>query len=274
MVAVPQRVAIVRGPGGLPGIDVHIGAWLALEAAGIRPTWLSGCSAGAIVAALDASGMPAWQAREYVEALRDDDVVKRRFGWKARIFWIDHFCDPQPIQDLLASLLPAEFRNLRTPLTVSATRMDPVAHGVLIRDGDLRAAVLASMSIAGVWPYVQVDNAQCTDGGTTHRYPLPPLSLGVTNGTPPFDAVFVLDPVSYASFADRDRNMLSRLLWNVEQLGRNQAEWLLEALAGNPRVYWLPLDMGPGSCLKFDHGLIDATAQRVSKYLNERGFGT
>lgn len=198
MVATAQRVAIVRGPGGLPGIDVHIGAWLALEAAGIRPTWLSGCSAGAIVAALDASGMPAWQAREYVEALRDEDVVRRRFGWKARIFWLDHFCDPAPISELLTSLLPAEFGNLKTPLTVSATRMDPEACGVLLRDGDLRKAVLASMSIAGVWPYVDVDGAQCSDGGTTHRYPLPPLAADphvFSDTIKTWDAIFVLDPV-------------------------------------------------------------------------------
>lgn len=255
---------------------MHIGAWLALEAAGIRPTWLSGCSAGAIVAALDASGMPAWQAREYVEALRDEDVVRRRCGWKARIFWLDHFCDPKPISDLLAALLPGEFRNLKTPLTISATRMDPVARGILLREGDLRRAVLASMSIAGVWPYVDVDGAQCSDGGTTHRYPPPPLAADphvFSDTIKTWDAIFVLDPVSYASFEDRDRNMISRLLWNVEQLGRREADFLSQALAEHPSVHWLPLDMGPGSCLQFRHGLIDVTAQRVSKYLNERGFG-
>lgn len=269
MVATPQRVAIVRGPGGLPGIDVHIGAWLALEAAGIRATWLSGCSAGAIVSALDASGLPAWQAREYVECLRTEDVVRKVFAWKARCFWLTHFCDAQPIVDLLSVLLPLDFANLKTPLTVSATRMDPVHQGAMLREGNLRRAVLASMSIAGVWPYVEVDQATHSDGGTTRRYPMPPLA-GAEHGK--WDAIFVLAPVSYATFEDRDRNILSRIIWNYEAESRKEADWLLQALDGHPAVHWIALDVGAGSCLKFNHDLIDVTAQRVTKYLTERGL--
>ena len=216
--------------------------------------------------------MPAWQAREYVEALKTEDVVQKLPLWYLRPHFIDHFCDPQPIADLLTSLLPADFADLKIPLTVSATRMDPIARNVRVSDGDLRRAVLSSMSIAGVWPYVQVDNVfnsvQCSDGGTTRRYPMPPLSAD-----PPWDAVFVLDPVSLESFHDRDRNILSRMWWNWEQGARIEAEYLAEATAGNLAVHWLQLDMGNGSCLKFNHALIDAAAQTVSKWLQTKGFG-
>lgn len=267
MVAIPQRVAVVRGPGGLPGIDAHLGAWLAFEAAGIRPTWLSGCSAGAVIGALEAGGMYAWQARELIEGLTTADVVRKRWGWKARLFWLESFCDPAPIAALLDNLLLPDFASLVTPFTVAATRMDETPREVAITTGDLRQAVLASMSIAGIWPYVQLDDgAFYSDGGTTERYPLP-------ERLDDWDAVFVLDPVSSSSFEDRDRNIISRLLWNLEQLARLEASHLLEQYAERPNLHWLTLDVGSGSCLEFDHTLIAATFERIANQLELRGFG-
>lgn len=267
MVKKLERIAIVRGPGGLPGLDAHAGAWLAMSAAGLHGTWLSGCSAGAAIAAMDASGMYAADAIRFIESLSTVDVVCKRFAWKPRAFWLEHFCDPEPIAELLRRLLPAEFRHLHTPLEVSVTRMDPVPRNEILRAGDLRAAVQASMSIAGVWPYVEIDGVPYSDGGTTRRYPMPPL-YDETGG--PFDAVFVLDPVS--RFADRDRNIFSRLLWNLEQLGRVEAEHLLWCRTGLEHLHWIPLDLGDASALKFNHDLIGQAFNQVSKYLKDRGL--
>jgi predicted acylesterase/phospholipase RssA len=59
----------VRSGGGLPGLDIHCGIWLALEQAGIRADANSGTSAGAAVAALDSAGWSAADAKQLLSTL-------------------------------------------------------------------------------------------------------------------------------------------------------------------------------------------------------------
>ena len=73
-------LTISRGPGGLPGLDVHAGAWLALEEKGIVPDRLAGCSAGAITSAFQAAGMTAREFVGILRALKTKDVVRKRIG--------------------------------------------------------------------------------------------------------------------------------------------------------------------------------------------------
>jgi predicted acylesterase/phospholipase RssA len=263
-----KRVAVILAPGGLPGIECHLGAWLACEQAGCWPAWIGGCSAGAIVGAMWAAGrMPCSAAADYVHALRSEDLVRKRWFWKERAFWVDHFCDPAPIREQLEKLLPETFGELHIPLTVAATRMHPhYAESAHFSSGSwLREAVQASSSIAGVWPYVEIDGMPYSDGGTTDAIVMPP------DGLHNYDVILVVEPTASDDFQDRDRNMISRLLWNIEALCEKEqaaAHAFLEKHF-HDRLIWSSVNRGHTSSLAFSagHKLIEDARRQVARHL-------
>jgi hypothetical protein len=83
--------------------------------------------------------------------------------------------------------------------------------------------------------------------------------------------VFVINPVRQCNFGERDKNMISRLLWNVEQLQDAQAEDAKRDLADKvgERMHWLDIDIGETSCLEFSdgHKLIDLAYRQTKIWL-------
>jgi len=263
-----RKIAVTLCPGGLPGLDCHAGAWLAFEKVGLIPSQLLGCSAGAIVGSVwAAGGMTAVEFSHYLGTLDSTDLIKKRFAWKERIFWIDHFCDPSPIENKLENMLPPSFADLKIPLTVVATRMDVVPeYSERFECGNiLRQAVRASMSIAGVWPYAKIGDRTYSDGGTTKALPLP-------SRLDEFDAVIVINLQRKVSFPDRDKNMISRLLWNIEQLQDLEPDRARYYLSRKHNVHWLDLPVGNSSSLDFspDHLLIGQSYQITRAFLAEK----
>jgi predicted acylesterase/phospholipase RssA len=264
-----RKIAVVLTPGGLPGIEAHAGAWLAMELAGIRPQQLCGCSAGAIVAAAWATGWKANDFNAYLNNVQTKHLIKKRFMWKERLFWIKDFCDPAPMEKRLSEMLPESFSDLKIPLNITATCMDyEPERATRFWHGDfLRQAVRASASIAGVWPYATVDGKKYTDGGTTEAVVLP-------EHVNDYDLILIVNPCREGSFVDRDRNMISRLLWNFEQLQDREPESIKCQIDTDPawrNIRWLDLPIGDVSCLEFseDHDLVDKAFFRTRDWLRD-----
>jgi len=262
-----RKIAVVLTPGGLPGIEAHAGAWLAMELAGIRPQQLCGCSAGAIVAAAWATGKyGAKWFHDYVSSLQAKQLIKKRLLWKTRLFWLEDFCDPEPLERRLWNLLPETFGELQIPLTISATCMsDWPESSVHFNTGAiLRQAVRASSSIAGVWPYTEIAGHLYTDGGTTNAVVLP-------DNMSDYDLVLVVNPCREFSFRERDKNMISRLVWNLEQLQDMEPDRYRYQLDQWPQIRWLDLNIGDVSCLEFsaDHKLIQQAFFKVRDWLRD-----
>ena len=255
-------LTLCLGPGGLPGVDILAGAWLALQEAGVRPSRVTGCSAGALVAAILAAGrLDANGFASILGRLNEATVIRKRLCWKERVFWLDHFVQPGPIAALLERYLPDDFADLQIPLSIAATCMGtagqpPVGRPnewpeVFAQGPNLRRKVLASMSMPGVFPYVELAGRQYSDGATTEPFVLP-TTLGAS------ERVIVCQPVRRLSFVHRDRNVFSRLLWGAEMLAQRTALAWRERLTAElgDRLLWLELDLGPGSALRFQHDLI------------------
>jgi predicted acylesterase/phospholipase RssA len=248
----------------LPGIECHAGAWLAFEEAGLRPRHVTGCSAGALVSALQASGMAAADGLKVLRSFDADWLVNRRTAWKARALLgdLESIADPSHIEGKLADLLPPRFDDLRIPLTVAATRMDQdFGSACSLEAGALRTAVMASMSIPGVWPYCLHHGQPYSDGGTTSPFPLP----GFVDG---FTAVVVVE-IASPDFIDRDKNVISRLLWCYEQCTRSWKRRIKAAYSHYPNIHWLTLDPGDGSCLDWSpkHAAIADAHDAAKRFL-------
>lgn len=146
---------------GFFGFFAHAGFLAALEQAGLRPSRISGSSAGALVGGLWASG-------------RDTEhLVDRLFALQRKDFW-----DPglgagllrgRLFRGLLHELLDAPtFEGCRAPLTVSVFDVRRRRTRVLDR-GPLAPAIQASCTFPGLFHPVWIDGRPHIDGGVADR---------------------------------------------------------------------------------------------------------
>jgi NTE family protein len=159
---------------GFFGFFAHAGFALALEELGLHPVAVTGSSAGAIVAALWASGRPAAEIRDRLLALRRTE------------FW-----DPAPPLDWLRGppgLLRGEamqrllerhlacrtFEECRFPVTVNAFDVG-ARRAVHLSAGPLAPAIRASSSLPGLFQPVRLDGRWLLDAGFVEKTPVEPL---------------------------------------------------------------------------------------------------
>lgn len=162
-----SSIGLALGGGGARGL-AHVGALKVLAEAAIRPDYIAGTSIGAIIGAWLALGKPldelealclsfdrskAW--REFV------DIGNPRYsflaGKKVKRF----------VQNIFGR---KQFSDCQIPLAIVATDL---ANGqeVIIRQGSLAQAILASVAIPGLLPPVQIDGRYLVDGGSTNITP-------------------------------------------------------------------------------------------------------
>jgi len=265
--------------GGLPGLDIHTGIWRALIELGIMPTANAGTSAGAIMAAFCSAGILQAEIEHTLRSLSDSDVRSERSCWKFRALWIDWFLDNAPIRALLEKLLPSRFMDLRMPLSVVATRVrDGRQTNFTERDTyavRLWDAVLASMSISGVFPNVNINDEDYADGGVRANLPLP-------ENWRKFDEIYLLvasRPVNYgANTLEVKRStlhgILARLMLNLDWYALDQIEDTIALLNSEHarlrgpafHIIWPTCGREAGA-LRFQHDFIDQAYQQTMTQL-------
>ncbi len=250
----------------MPGLDIHAGIWRALEDSGIRATACIGTSAGALVSAMDASGWTAAQAEAFLQAQSDDAMRSERFAWKLRIPWLDSWLKHEPIRALLDAHLPGQFSDLEKPLRVCCTGVadgSRMTFSAACGNPWLREAVLASMSISGVFPWVPIGGEWYADGGARANLPLP-------DDWHTWDEVWLLIATRPTFYRKRNRGLLSRLMLNVDWLMADQIYDVLNVVAGDARVRVIWPQCGDTSgTLHFDHRLIDIAYADTLRILAE-----
>jgi len=255
-----DKILFCWSGGGLPGLDIHAGIWRALSEHGISATANAGTSAGAIMGALNSTGMRCEVMEALIRGLSDGDVKRERLLWKLRIFWISYFLEHEPIRRLLREILPLDFTDLKKPLSVFVTD-EITATAREIKDTktfpSLPEAVLASMSIMGVFPPV----GNYSDGGTTENLPLP-------ENWQKFDEVYLLIAKRPLKYSKRT-GILTRTLFNADILLEAQvSDTIYYAKANHPHVYVIrPPVEAPGGSLHFDHDLIIQAYEYTRTYL-------
>ena len=274
-----KRILITRGPGGLPGLDAHLGAWTAFDEAGLTPAMVCGTSAGALVSAFQAAGHQPSTMSRLLRSLDKGDVIHKRIGWLTCVALGEHWLDPAPIKALLAEWLPESLAALKMPFVPGITCMEceqchsGLPHDCVTKLLPLRQCVLASMSIAGVWPYVTDESGNCySDGGTTCPFPAP---ADLRN----YDLVLAVQITRTTPFPKRDENCVSRLLWNVEMFQRRAEAEALEDLGeacgkAGAKFAHLELRFEDLSTLRFSdgHSLIDSAYVQARNFLQNNSL--
>jgi NTE family protein len=236
---------------GFFGFYAHAGFVLALEELGIRPAAATGSSAGAIVAALWASGRSG------------AEIAERLCGIRRADFW-----DPAPVLDWLRGppgllrgeamerllrehLACATFEECRFPVAVNAFDL-AARRPVLFESGALVPAVRASASLPGLFQPTHLDGRWLVDAGFVDKTPVAPLLE-----RPDTDVVIVhhLRSAAAPPFAGRPgpldllRAMLETLRGRLDEAtlaaARQSRKRLVVVEPDLPLVHPFRLDRGP-----------------------------
>lgn len=150
------KIALVLGGGGSRGV-AHIGVLDVLMREGIPVDLVVGTSMGAVVGALFAAGIPVALIAERMAEMQGVNV----FGTS---IFTAHGRQQKFADQLALELAGKTFADLKIPLCVTAVDMLS-GQEVVLKDGPLIPALLASSAVPAVFPPVELNGMQLADGG-------------------------------------------------------------------------------------------------------------
>jgi NTE family protein len=164
------KIGLALGGGGARGA-AHLGVLKQLEKLAIKPHCLAGTSAGAVVAALYAFGVPLEVMEVEMKKLKPlsySSFTLRGLGLFENL----------EVKKLLEKLLPPDalIEKAHLPLAIKATDL-LTGRGVSLLHGPVIEAVLASSCVPGIYTPQMVNNMLLVDGGLTENVPLSSLKL-------------------------------------------------------------------------------------------------
>ncbi|MCB8976919.1 MAG: patatin-like phospholipase family protein [Ardenticatenaceae bacterium] len=158
-----MKIGLALGGGGARGA-AHIGVLMELERLGIRPNLINGTSIGGLIGALYASGLTC---DDLTDCFREINIASMySFSGSA-----PSLTGVNKIEQLLESFIGRpKFSELGIPLAVVTS--DLVARKeVILDEGDVITAVLATIAIPILFPPVEREGMVLTDGGILNNTP-------------------------------------------------------------------------------------------------------
>ncbi|HWA56533.1 MAG TPA: patatin-like phospholipase family protein [Gemmatimonadales bacterium] len=172
-------VAVFSGGGAKA--SAHVGAYRALEEAGLTPTHIVGTSMGAVFGALLASGLSGATALERIGSVGEKEIVQAEPFAFIKGLWARSLLKPEPFRRSLERMIGyRRFEDLPTPLTVTAVALDTgelTLFGALGRSVPLLDALYATAALPLFLPAGVIDGRRYADGGLRAVLPLEPASL-------------------------------------------------------------------------------------------------
>ena len=182
--AVKKGVGLVLGGGGARGF-FHIGVIRALQELKIPISEVSGVSIGAIIGAIYC-GDPDLDTKALMNDFSFMKIVNLSVTSSSLL-------DVRRISSYIADVLHVKtFEKLKIPLKINAADLR-TAEEVVMDSGRIVPAVIASMSIPGIFPIKKYKGRFLCDGGLVNNLPVSLLSsrrIIVSDCTPLLDRIF------------------------------------------------------------------------------------
>ena len=263
------RVAVVLGGGGAHGV-AHLGVLQELERQRIPIHFIAGTGLGGVIAGLYASGMPLAEVKDFLfltdwdevfnpdtrrqdlsfRRKRDDQdfLIKYRVGVKDGQAQLPSSLAPN---DKLARLLQAATANTKgirsfddLPIPFRTVAMDLVTGDeVVLGDGALDRAMLATLAVPGTLPPVKIGNRLLITGSLLNNLP---IDVAQDWGA---DVTIVVDVGPYTRPIG-DLNSVFEIFDQVGHLLQNKNSSASVALLRNTDILIKP-DLGPANEIDF-----------------------
>lgn len=162
-----KKLGLALGAGGSRGV-AHIGFLQALEEAEIRPSYVTGCSMGAVVGACYCAGASPAKMRETVIGLGLSDLAALNIA----PFRNNGLMKMTKARKRMAELIgEKQFDELEIPFQCVATDL-LVGETVVLSEGNVIDAALASSAIPGAFTPASIgEHKMLIDGGILERVP-------------------------------------------------------------------------------------------------------
>jgi NTE family protein len=191
-----RKLGLALGGGGARGF-AHIGVMKVLERENIKPDIIVGTSVGAIVGGALASGMTVDELEERTDAFLESNLytsselkamgdaesgaeqrmsrrIQTYFRTKIRLaqaLFRPGILPGKDMEEFINFFIP-DIRIEQTAIPFGAVATDlKSGESVLLNKGSLRRAILASASVPGALPPVEVDGRQLSDGAIVCTVP-------------------------------------------------------------------------------------------------------
>lgn len=162
-----MNLVLSLGGGGAKG-HAHLGVLRVLEAENFRITGIAGTSAGGIIGACYAAGYTPDELVDYFQQIDQANLYRRRPEDGPSFLGVAGL--NRMFEELLGE---RTFDDLRIPLVLTAVDLHTGTE-VLLREGRVVDAVLATMAIPGIFPPKEWNGALLVDGGVLDPVPVAP----------------------------------------------------------------------------------------------------
>ena len=214
-----MNITLALSGGGVKGF-AHIGVLRVLEWEGFHIRGVAGTSAGGLVGALYAAGYSPDKMEERLRDLDQGNLFSRMHGDGPSLLGL------AGVNAILYELLGERtFKDSQLPLALTATDLDS-GLPVVIREGRLIDAALATSAVPGVFPARTINGHMLVDGGVLS--PIPVAVARSLNPGLPVIAVLLSPPPGWQNEVDEGSS------GNIPQLFTNLP--LVYRLAGRLRL--------------------------------------
>ena len=162
----PPTLGLALGGGAARGF-AHVGVIQVLEEAGLRPQFITGTSAGSLVAAIYASGKNATQLQQVAETMDEAGIA----DWTLPLFGRGMLRGEALARYVNTQVGGALIENFPLPLGIVATDLHS-GQPILFRRGDTGTAVRASSAVPAVFQPVKIGEREYVDGGLVSPIPV------------------------------------------------------------------------------------------------------
>ena len=157
---------LALGGGAARGF-AHVGVLQVLEENGLRPTVVTGTSAGSLVAAMYATGMKGAELERLALGMEEATLT----DWSLPILGRGVLRGDALERYVRQAVGGRTLENMALPLGILATDLQ-TGRGVLFRRGDAAIAVRASSAVPGVFTPVLISGREYVDGGLVAPVPV------------------------------------------------------------------------------------------------------
>jgi len=161
----PPNIGLALSGGATHGA-AHIGVLQVLEREGIRPDYVAGTSAGALIGAAYCAGVPLEDIERLFLSVEWPNLLKMTLRPRLSIF------DTQPMEAFLKTNIgDITFADLKIPFAAIACDLN-TGERVVLDKGPLSPAIRASSAVPAIFSPVEIDGRVLVDGGIVDNLPV------------------------------------------------------------------------------------------------------